>query len=428
MKTSRLFALGVLSLLASVIPLTGYAQGVRFSQLTSCPGGSLVFLAQDSEGAASDTLCLRPQSGELQWIGGPVRSLARSNGRLFAATRLGLLDMESRNLHPWQRPIVGLLPEETDSWPSLKTPLEHSLKGVPQIGKTTPFPERYLRLADGTLVFLVDAANPHTYDYRLHDLHTRIEDKVEWRLNRNLEVREWVLSPDSLSWAVVGRLHLPDYGGSQREVVIAGKHGVSHTFSLGTPRSVFWDEGKVLWIWTEEGDLYRLHPQEGAWGQEKVDVKQIDCPCPPNEPEGLWAWTLPQPYAQKESALAQLSRMKDPGDGSLIRTWLSNESSNSFRPCWGAYLTEAALRQSLPSPPVPGAVARKVAPGTYAGTVAQVRVPENTGIATLHQVDRQGGMASEIWWRFNGGGSPVRMVGPWMRSVQSYPNNVATTP
>ena len=386
--------------------------GTRFYGLIACEN-RIVFVAEDAGGAA-DTLALDPTRGKLFWLGGPVRGLARADGNtVCVATRLGVhvLTSSIRWFARWTVPPGGPITADPAGWPKTRTPLPSTPVAPTVPGEVTPFPERYIPLADGNLMFLVDAANPPDNRTLRYDLHTRFETEVEWRVARNLEVRGWVVSPDSLSWALVGRVHRPDYGGEVRDVVLAGRHATSQTFFLDGPRALLWDGAGRLWVWTAAGSLTRLEPGDGAWRVEAVDLAETDPPCAPGEAESIWVWTDPRSFSDRMAAL----RAARSATGDHTPTpWAAEGTRGAWQACWGGFLTEAALRDVAPDPPAPEARITRVPAAGFLGPAGKLRDPDLAGTATLRSALHHGRPASELWWRFDGTDRPVRMAGPWI--------------
>jgi hypothetical protein len=283
------------------------------------------------------------------------------------------------------------------------------------VGETIPFPERYFPLGDGSLLFLIDAEHPVRRDRRMVDLHARLTDGVEWELARNLEVRQWVLSSDSLSWAVAAVGHIADYGGDARDVVVAGRGGNVQTFELGDPSAVVWDDAGRLWILTRTGDLNAVTPAAGAWTSRRVDVSDRQCRCTPGDAESLWTWASPAPSGTPELA-SDRAREGLRRAGVSTAAWVA-KVEGGFVPCWGGAFTRETLLATLGVPLEPGAEPRRipVEGSTFLGPVARVHAPELGGVATLRRVGPTSRGAGELWWRFTGGKAAVRLAGPWGR-------------
>ena len=127
----------------------------------------------------------------------------------------------------------------------------------------------------------------------------------------------------------------------------------------------------------------------------------------------VWAWRSPLRYRSPETAMLQAETMhKQLGRG---RAWVVAHEDGSWRPVWGGYLTRDALFQEMPTPPVPDAAAVPV-PGEGAnpeGTIANMRMREENGVASLRNIARHGRIASEFWWRYVPMPQGVRLAGPW---------------
>jgi|GEM_PF-4238492 len=394
----------------------GAIEGTRFSRLTSC-GEHILFLARDPGEPRADTLLADPATAVLTWGGGPYRGLAAGRGdTVFAACRLGV-DVFSGGervaFHPWVLPLGGRL-SENDVWPPVRGASPEVRRPARTAASVEWFPERYLPLKGGSLLFLIDAEHPPADGVLLQDVHARRTDGVEWTLARNLQVLRWVVSSDSTAWALAARLHLPDYGGTLRDVVLAGRGDTVHRFDVRTPASLLWEDSGALWILDGEGRLVRIVPQDGAWTWRPVERARRAVCCAPAAAESLWTWTLPAAYPDSLRALREARTRPRDDDGNPILTWAGRRGS-AFVPCWGAYFSRAELHAGLPDPPREGARVERVpvSGGGYLGPVARIHLKSPAGEAVLRSVGRNGANASELWWRFTGGGGWVRLAGPW---------------
>jgi len=421
---------GCARVLAAAVLLVGAGQlhadpaPVQFRGLTVCPEDScLVFEAADDITLA-DTLSLDPGTGRLRWVGGPVRGLAAAGDTVLAATRLGefcLAGDGDTAFAEWETPWLEDSPSEAvgfepppPAWPNTRTQAPRPRRSATQVGPAVPFPERYFPLADGTLLFLVDAEHPVRPDRRMVDLHARLTDGVEWELARNLEVRCWVHSSDSLSWAMAALIHVADYGGGTRDVVLAGRGGNVQTFEVGDPRALLWQDGG-LWVLNMEGRLNHIAPSRGPWSVEPVELAGAPCACPPGPDEGVWTWSSPALSRTPEQAETRVQAGLRVA-GTSLAGWVA-PVPGGFVPCWGGSFSREGLTTSLATPPEAGAEPRPmpVTGSTFRGPVTRVTAPALGGVATLRRVGPAGQAAGELWWRFTGGGAAVRVAGPWGR-------------
>ncbi len=399
-----------------LVPTSAPAGPVRFSRLTACPEArGFAFLAQDDEFQRPDTLFAAPSVGRLEWLGGPVRGFALRGDTAYAATLLGVCEIPPKgpgSFFAWEGVVPGRLEVDPSRWPARRGGAIRG-SGAHPVGDVWIFPERYLPLRDSSRVFLTDAEHPPGRGTMLYDLHTRDPQGTEYMAVRNLEVRTWVVSDDSLHWALAARLHRPDYGGEVLEAVVAGIGARVETFALGEPRSLVWDGANHLWVLLQNGDLRRLTPGPSAWSNTRVDPSAGALPCPLGPPETVWVWRSPLKYTQPQAAerfAATVQSRLDCG-----RTWVVAHEDGSWRPVWGGFLTREALLQEMPKPPVPDAAAVAVPAGDShpEGTVARVRMMEENGVATLRNITRNGRTASEFWWRYLPKQQGVRIAGPW---------------
>lgn len=407
------------------------AGAIQFSRLTACPeSGQVTFLATDSGSAWVDTLCLDPGKGRLLWSGGPIRGLAGGDGdTVYAATLAGVLTFSSGRQISFQRwkgqgtTVAGRAP---DSWPGAP--------GVtPRVAPVLTdeiyvFPERYWSGAGGSTVFLSDAEYESKPGIFLYDLHSRDAAGVEWLLRRDLEVRGWVLSPDSLHWAVIAMEHRRDYGGETKEVALVGQGHRLETFMLGMPAALLWDGASRLWHLNTQGELHVIQigstPVPDAdsgvttfrttWSATRAPVRAESCGCDPGEPEQVWAWMAPGRYTYPGAAWRHVREIQSRDPDGLRRAWVV-ETHEGWRAVWGGFLGEDALRSGIPEPPVPGALATQVPvdPESFTGTVTRIQLNRERGEASLRLVSHAGESASEIWWRYLSTARWVRMAGPW---------------
>jgi hypothetical protein len=86
-----------------------------------------------------------------------------------------------------------------------------------------------------------------------------------------------------------------------------------------------------------------------------------------------------------------------------------------FRPCWGGFLSRRSLEASTAVPPFPSAVVDRVPVdrSRFLGPYAQLRLGRPRGEASLRNTAAGGEVASELWWRFAGNPTWVRVAGPW---------------
>jgi hypothetical protein len=400
----------------ALVPDSAQAGPIRFSRLTACPHErGFAFLAQDDDFSRPDTLFAVPSAGRLDWLGGPVRGLALQGDTVYAATLLGVCKIPpsgSGSFLPWEGAAEGRLDVDPSRWPALRDGAIRAA-GAHAAGDVWIFPERYVPLRDSSRVFLTDAEHPPGRRTMLYDLHTRDPRGTEYMAVRNLEVRSWVVSDDSLHWALAVRLHRPDYGGEIIEAIVAGIGARVETFTLGEPRSLIWDGANRLWVLLENGDLQCVTPGPSAWSNARVDPSAGALPCPLGPPEVVWAWRSPLKYTQHQAAERFAATVQSGLDRG--RAWVVEHDDGSWRPVWGGFLTREALFQEMPEAPVPDAAAVAVPAGDShpEGTVARVRMTEENGVATLRNVSRNGRTASEFWWQYFPKQQGVRIAGPW---------------
>ena len=407
--------------IASALAGSLEGSGVRFSRLTPCPDAGLIrFQAVDPAAPGPDTLCLDPGTGGLHWEGGPVRGLARGNGdTVYAATIAGaavLVSERAVGFIPWVQPVRSLGSGVPSAWPATRTPVPRSRKiAARPVGEVVVFPERYLPCKGGSLVFLVEAEHPPRPGLMLYDLHSRAPDGVEWMLRRNLEVRAWVLSPDSSRWALAAREHRPDYGGEIREVILAGVGHQVETFALGIPLALLWDGAEGLWCLNREGSLFRLRTGPDVWSVDRARFGAPACECPLGESESVWVWMSPGRYADPESASRFAESVQAERSLGSARAWVVRDAQGAHRPVWGGHLTRRALEEAIDEPPVPGSerTAVPVTTEDYVGTVARILMTRENGEAVIRQVKHGDTTASELWWRFLARPDWIRLAGPW---------------
>ncbi len=402
-------------------PSTGPADAgpVLLSRLTACePDRSILFVADDPDAPGPDTLLARPGAGELAWLGGPVRGMALGEeDTLYAATLLGVSVLDKGRAAAflrWGDMAAGRPGLDPGLWPPLRRgSLPESLRAAVPVGDVKMLPERYHPLADGNLLFLVDAEQPPNGRRLLQDLHARDSRGREYLLARNLGVRTWVVAGDSLHWALAARVYRPDYGGQEAEVVLAGMGTRVETFERGPVAAMLWDDDPDLWVLLEDGVLLGIHPAEGAWRVRPAAPAVASTPCTPGPPESLWVWAAPGRYTDADAARLHGEAVHRRLSSGMA--WVHALDDGRYRPVWGGFLSEKTLRRKIAEPPVPGARVRtvRVDTGETAGTAARLRVPALDGIAILRHVNRGDVIASELWWRFTSRPHEVRLAGPW---------------
>lgn len=395
--------------------------GVRFQGLAPCADGRLlVFRAVGPRDVRPDTLCLNPETADLYWGGGAIRGLAAGHAdTVIAATRVERLTFVGGSLtdrRPWRTPVPDAIPADVASWPAVRNPVGLAVaRPAGHPGPVEPFPERYLRLRDGTVIFLIDAEHPPHFKERFHDLHARLRGETEWTVSRNLAVRGWVVSPDSTSWALAARGHVPDYGGGMRDVVIAGRGESIHTFPLPVPEALLWDGAGWLWVLDGAGRLLRIRPTPGAWETREIDAADDRCGCAPDGVDSVWTWTVAAAGSNRAEILAGALDLESSHPEPTPSPWVSWDENGRPLLCFGGYPSREALLAADGRAPVTGAEIRRapLVDENFVGTAERLPLRTAGGTATLRHVHQDGRAASEIWWRFTTRERAVRMAGPW---------------
>ena len=406
-------ALGIMTAAAALWASSAHAAGweegncALFRGVGVCSEhGHLVFENISPVSGVGDTLCIEVSSGRLFWSGGPFKALAQTQDMVVTASSfaaVGYREGVREGIHYWNRPLK--------SAEQMQVPQDWgTVRPAKEFGPIQPFPERYHRLADGTVVFLQDAENPPRERGPWYDLHLRLSSTTEWLAARNLRPRSWVLNADTTGWAMAAVQWEPDFGGRLTQVVLAGVGQQSERFELHWD-SALWERGQRLWGLDPQGEITTIEPGPGAWKVRKPQAPGHTCGHGPDAPETKWTWMLPRSFAtyqQAEEYGYTLPAVKN------NPRWIKR-TGTGYQVCLGSAENEKLLRNAIQDPPVPGAKTKNVTvwDSQYTGVPTHFASSDLGGEVSLRYLQNDTCRVSELWWRFHGNGNWVKLAGPW---------------